>query len=232
MGRGSSKSGGGGGGLTPKTQVVTQDGTVLDLSDNPLVYGKADAAVTGALRNALEAQESKRLKMVTEYGLVVDANGDPIGSERHGGRSSVAIPTWTLNSDKAAAFTHNHPRGSGEAGQLGGTFSDADLDGFSREKVRTYRASAAEGTYSITKTASFNGRAFNTFQHGLQSQMEAAHNQRHSQLKADLRSGKINYKTYLQGHTNSFNKMLVDLHNGLLAGQSQYGYTYTLEART
>lgn len=231
MGRGSSKANGGGSGLMAVTTVTTQDGTVLDLSENPLVYGTNDAAVTGALRNAIEAQETKRLPMVTEYGLVLDGNGNPIGSERHGGKNSVRIPTWTLNSDQAAAFTHNHPRGKGEKGLLGGTFSDADLDGFSREKVKTYRASAAEGTYSITKTAGFNGRAFNSFQNNLNRQCEAQHNQRHSQLKKDLRSGKIDYNTYRQGHANSFNKMLVDLHNGLLAGQSQYGYTYTLEAR-
>ena len=41
--------------------------------------------------------------------------------------------------------------------------------------------------------------------------------------------GKITATEYNTRNKNAFNKMLIALHNDLLAGQSQYGYSYTLE---
>ncbi len=84
MGRGSSgaKGGSGSGGQQIVTQVVTQGGQTLDLSSMPLVYGDKDAAITGAVRSVLEAQEQKRSKAKIEYGIITDANGNIIGNEQ------------------------------------------------------------------------------------------------------------------------------------------------------
>ena len=92
MGRGRSKVGGGGGGGSKQVTTVTvQSGATVQL-DQPLVYGAKDPAVTGAVRTAIEAQETKRLTAKVEYAYVADQNGNQIGSERRGGAGSVSTP--------------------------------------------------------------------------------------------------------------------------------------------
>lgn len=229
MGRGSSKSTGGGG--KSVTSVTTQDGTVLNLSKTPLVYGSNDPYVTGAQRSGTEAQEQKRLTAKIEYGVMYDKNGNVVQQEFKGGKGSVGVPHTVINTP-GGVFTHNHPRGKGEEGQLGGTFSSADLRTFENNRFMTIRASAAEGTYSLSKTLNFNKQGFTNYVKSVQSQAKAKQKAANNQLGNDWGSGKINYKQYLQARTNVFNTFLIDVHNGLLAGQKQYGYSYTLEART
>ena len=221
----------GGGGLMTKTSVTTQDGTVLDLTGNPLTYGAPDATLTGVQRTMIEAQEKKRETAKIEYCASYDENGNIIGREYKGSKGSVRHPYYTIDNDKAT-FTHNHPRGTGQEGVLGGTFSEADIKNFANNKIRTYRASAAEGTYSISKTASFDRHNFKAYYRSVDRQATRTMDATVKSLKADFRAGKINARTCNQGIRDAFNKSLVDLHNGLLAGQKQYGYTYTLEART
>ena len=43
--------------------------------------------------------------------------------------------------------------------------------------------------------------------------------------------GKVSYSDYMKKANNNFNNYLVEVHNGMLAGQKQYGYNYTLEER-
>lgn len=230
MGRGRSKVGGGGGGGSKQVTTVTvQSGATVQL-DQPLVYGAKDPAVTGAVRTAIEAQETKRLTAKVEYAYVADQNGNQIGSERRGGAGSVSTPLWYFQQD--ATFTHNHPRNNtNEAGYLGGTFSNADLYSFSSTRIRTFRASAAEGTYSISKTSAFHARQFMRYANSLDKTATSNHKARVNKLAADVSSGKLTWSAYKQQTSNSFNSMLIELHNGLLAGQAQYGYTYTLEGR-
>lgn len=144
-----------------KNKVVVQSGDEISL-DSPLIYGQKDAAISGDVRTALEAQETKRLKAKTEYGLMFGKSGEPVMSEVHGGKGSVSIPHEAFLI-KDGIFTHNHPRGKGDEGVLGGTFSTADMKIFAETPTRTMRASAAEGTYSITKTLSFDKAGFNSY---------------------------------------------------------------------
>lgn len=228
-GRSGSSSLGAGGGV-PKTSVTTQDGTTLDLTDTPLIYGDKDPAVTGKMREALEAQEAKRLGAKIEYGLGIREDGTTIIKEFKGGKDSIrSIPALLFN--VAAAFTHNHPRGKGEDGQLGGTFSTGDLFTFAGNKVKTVRASAAEGTYSITKTNKFNSTSFRRFMTDNDNKAQSAHRERMGKLADKVRNGQIKYDDYIKQTTKSFNTMLIDIHNGLRSGQKEHGYTYTLEER-
>ena len=232
MGRGTSKAGGnkasGPNGLTAISSVTVQSGDTIQL-DSPLMYGSKDAAVTGRQRELLEEQEAKRLSAKIEYGQVV---GDDrlIGSEYRGGKDSVHVPFFLLNTENAA-FTHNHPRGKGEEGCLGGTFSEADLDVFANRNLKTFRASAAEGTYSITKTDNFKKSEFKAYKSQVSSKAIANKKKADSELADMVYKGKISYNEYLAGKTKNFNNLLVEVHNGLLAGQKQYGYNYTLEGR-
>lgn len=227
---GTGKSGLSGRSGTMATSVVVQSGDTVDLSEFPLIYGKSDSAISGALRLALEAQEEKRLKAKTEYAIVTDDNGNIIGKEMHGGKGSVRIPEWDLM--RSSVLTHNHPRGTGQEGELGGTFSPADLTTFSvRNNLKTIRASAAEGTYSITKDKNFDIKAFNGYVNSVNAKRAAALKTESKKIVNKVKNGTLEYNDYKKESTKLFNQYLVALHNDYIAGQKEYGYKYTLERR-
>ena len=228
MGRGSSKAGGAGGGKIVTT-AIAENGESIDLTNTPLQYGQNDAALTGKAREAVEAQEKKRLKAKIEYGAVYDAEGNIIGMERKGARGSVRVPMSDYM--KATTMTHNHPRGTNEP-VLGGTFSDQDLKVFAYyDNLKTMRASASEGTYSITKGANFNDKRFVSFVNNMASTRHKEYSATEKAKRKDYRAGKISYNEYVKGANDAFNSFVVNLHNDLLAGQKEYGYNYTLEQR-
>lgn len=224
MGRGSSKGGGAKGGGA--TIVNTDDGTI-DLTGTPLVYGDDDAAVSGNARANIEAWEAKRVKNKVEYNYSVDQNGDQIDQEVKGGKTSVRVPVSHLQ--EGAIHTHIHPRE--DAGTLGGTFSDGDLRNFANYGVKTYRAKAKEGAYSITKAEGFNRDGFKSFVTDLFARENASRQSNFERIRQKVRNGDYNsdYKQYVKDITQNFNGFLVSVHNGLISGQKQYGYTYTLE---
>jgi len=131
-----------------------------------------------------------------------------------------------------ATLTHNHPRGKGEEGQLGGTFSAQDMRTFSNNRMSTMRASAAEGTYSITKTAGFDRSGFSSYISSIHKKNDSIMQSAHKQLTNDIVSGKVTgYREAKKRSDAIFNAFLINLHNDMIAGQKQYGYTYTLERR-
>lgn len=234
MAKGKSKAGGsagtGAGGATGAivmNQVADIDGSMIDLSNSPLTYGDDDSALTGNARKNIKAFEDKRYKNKVEYAYFVMADGTQVGVEYRGGSGSVRTPVW-VNKKADGAMSHNHPR---EKGIIGGTFSYADLKNFCAYNRTTTRATAKEGTYSISKGNNFNGdglkKAFKAFdkQNSINCQRAMG------RIRRDLQSGKIGYNTYKRLQAQNANKMLVKLHDFLLANQSQYGYTYTLERR-
>ena len=230
MGKGSSGAGNRSGGGKGKavTSITTQGGVTLDLSSTPLIYGDRDASVSDAQRARLEAQEAKHLKSKIEYGYMVGPDGKPYGAEIRGGSGSVRTPfDWWTHAD--AVFTHNHPRGKGEENMLGGTFSEADAKSWALKRIRTIRASAAEGTYSMSKEKNFDALGFTEYYARIQSAARA------KELAAKRALGsyttKMSWPEFKRAQDNCFNVFLVECHNGLLAGQKQYGYTYTLEGR-
>ena len=226
MAKGSRPSSGGGGGRFSVTTVMTDSGEEIDLQGVPLVYGEKDSAITPAQRQALEKQETKRLKAKVEYSAIYDQDGNIIGQETKGGRGSVRTPLRYFQED--ATLTHNHPR---EAGVLGGTFSDADVNTLVSTKISTIRASAKEGTYSMTKGSNFDGAGLKAYLRSETSKNEASYSSRNKTLRERVRSGSISYDDYYKSAKDSFNQFLIAEHNSLLAGQKQFGYTYTLEGR-
>lgn len=230
MGRGSSGSkGGSGGGGKTIVQVIAPDGTVIDISDMPLVSDGEDMAVSGELRKVLEEQEAKHFKAHTEYCLLTDAEGKPIVGELHGGKTSVKLPGDAV--DEAAVLTHNHPRSATkEAGIIGGTFSDADLMTFSHaNNMDTIRASAMEGTYSMTKKAGFDGHKFRGYVRSINKARTAELKSAQKKLEHDYVYGNMKMAEFTGKAKANFNQFLVNLHNDLRAGQAQYNYSYTLE---
>ena len=226
MGRGSSGIGSGGDGFERRGAVgVADNNGRIDLSDSPLRYGKDDSLLDGSRRVAVEKFENRYAKAKIENGATFDADGN-ITEQRRGGKGSVKTSVAALS--QADTFSHNHPR---EEGVLGGTFSDADLSNFTRFNVKTYRATAKEGTYSISKGKNFDAAGFRRYFNSEFAKVNSSSSTILRNLNKQVRSNSISYDNYLKAFHKESNKMLVGMHNVLIAGQKQFGYTYTLERR-
>lgn len=197
----------------------------IDLSNNPLVYGGDDPGVSGSARAAVVAWENKRVANKLEYNISVDQDGNPLHKEVRGGKGSVRVPVIGLS--EGAIHTHIHPRD--DEGLLGGTFSDADLRNFANHGVATYRARAKEGAYSISKTENFNKNGFNSYVQQINNKHRAELNTNLQNVAKRYSDKSYTYDQYSKAYNDAFNSFLVNVHNDLLAGQKQYGYSYTLE---
>lgn len=225
MGRGSSGIGSG----STVTSVMSQGGKKINLFSTPLVYG-LDKNITQAQRKTLEAQEKKRETAVIEHALLVGQDGSVAGAEVSGGSGSCNIPgNWSWK--QGAILTHNHPRGAGEDWLIGGTFSTTDLRLFASGKYGAMRASAAEGTYSISKDKGFDANGFASYVRKIASTATRKRNKAVKIAQQDCVNKKITYTDYAKASNKTFNEMLVEVHNGLIAGQQKYGYSYALERR-
>lgn len=220
---GKGATGGGRGGVSAKGELILPSGSKIEF-EGELKFGGKDTTLTKETRKAIEAWEEKRVKNKVEYAYAVKEDGTPIGPEVRGTKGSVSSPP-SYKQD-GATFTHIHPR---EDGLLGGTFSGADLRNFANNPVKTCRAKAKEGAYSISKTDGFDAKGFKGFVDGANRQFESSYKAKVRSLSADYRSGKIGYNEYAKANAKAFNSALVELHNIYSSGQKQYGYKYTLE---
>lgn len=225
MGRGSSGASAGG---TSVKSVRGQNGETIDLSGFPLKYGGLDKTMSPSVREKVEEFEKKRLKSKIEFGTLVDENGNSL-IEKRGGSGSVRLPTYLYN--QANTMSHNHPRGKGEEGLLGGTFSTADIDAFAGTNVSTLRASAFEGAYSISKGKNFDGLGLLNYSKKTEKDLRSVYREKNQKERIDFNAGKTSYNEYRKNATKNFNEYLVNRHNAFLEGQKKYGYTYTLEKR-
>lgn len=220
---------GGGGGLVEAKSVEVQGGEIIDLSETPLKYGQKDSNVPDAVRAVVEAQEKKRLSAKVEYGMVFDEDGNPKGPERRGGKGGVSTPiSWET---PGSTFTHNHPRSGDQSGMLGGSFSDADIRSFNIGNARTYRASAGEGTYSISKKPGYNGDGLLSHIRSEDKRLREEYSRTVRDAAKKARAGEMSYKDAQAAQKKAFNKYMVQYHNVFLEGQQRFGYSYTLERR-
>lgn len=224
MGRGSS-------GMRGAPRVVLKSGSELPGTgvvefDGELAYGAKDPSLSEASRKQIESWENKRRKAKVEYAYSVDENGNEIYHEVKGGKTSVTTPS--VMAKEGATFTHIHPRKDG-SGYLGGTFSTDDIGTFTRRPVKTMRAAAKEGTYSISKGDGFDSAGFTAYARQADANFRARRNADISALSKQIKAGKITWDEYAAQNTKGFNSALVALHNEYIAGQKKYGYTYTLE---
>ena len=209
-----------------KGELTLPDGSKIEF-DGDLVFGGLDKAVPDAVRKNLDAWETKRSKAKIEYAMSYYPDGTPIGKEVRGGKGSVRSPL-SYHATDGATFTHNHPRGDG---LLGGTFSGADLRNFANGGNTTTRATAKEGTYSISKTKNFDSKGFNSYVAKVEADATKAYKSEHKKISDAYKNNKISYEEATLKQGKAFNTFLVNLHNTYREGQKQYGYTYTLEKR-
>ena len=228
-----SKGGRGGRGTstyTLATQAQTTTGGTITLPI-PLKYGEKDPYLGTTLRQNIDAWETKREKSKIEFGMLYKADGQTVGPERRGGANGVTFNTLLYR--QSDAWTHIHPRGKGEEGLLGGTFSEEDLSDFGKQSPPTARAAAAEGTYSITRQWNFDQNGFQSWWSKDAQQPITDHRTRMRQLAKDVKAGNrtITRDEYYRIRNESFNRALIECHDLLLANQKRFGYFYTLEKR-
>lgn len=217
--RGGRRGAGAGGGIT------LAGGEKIEY-DGELKYGKQDANMSATQRTLITSWENKRVKNKVEYAYALDEKGNVLG-EAKGSKKQVRTPARfhdTVNS----VFSHVHPR---QDGILGGTFSNQDMYNFVKGNNKTFRATAKEGTYSISKGKNFDGQGFNVFMNRIDRELRAKHKVTFYNLAKDYYAKKITYEGYSKGYAKTFNSYLVERHNEILKAQKQYGYSYTLERR-
>ena len=224
MAKGSRGGQRGTGGGVAKGELQLPDGSKIEF-DGELHFDGDDKTLKGQARKSIESWEAKRRNAKIEYAYSVDGDGNQIDNERRGGKGSVRS-SRAMHDTENATFTHNHPRGDG---MLGGTFSDADLKNFANFKNKTCRATAKEGTYSISKGANFDQKGFLSMVRESNSKFDTTVNKISREYGNKYRNNEINYNQYLLGVGKAFNTALVQLHNDYRNGQKKYGYTYTLE---
>ena len=218
-------SGGRRGGVA-KGELTLPDGTKIEF-DGELRYGGKDAAVPDAVREKLDAWETNRYKNKIEYAMAWNEDGEELGKESRGGNGSVKSP-YSYHSTPNSIFSHNHPRGEG---MLGGTFSDDDLRNFANGNNKTMRATAKEGTYSISRGKNFDADGFKQHVSKSHNDFVKAGRTSKDKIQSDYNDGKITYEQATLKLAKDFNSRLVSLHQSYLDGQKKYGYKYTLEKR-
>ena len=225
--RGGTNNSGGGITRTASGQLDFPDGTKVEF-DGDLNYGKKDSTLSPAVRKEIETWENKRRKNKVEYAYSVNPDGTPIGPEIKGGRGSVRTP-YAYHNTPDATFTHIHPRGRGQEGYLGGTFSLADLRNWASKANKTGRAAAKEGTYSISKTKKFDAKGFMAMAKKADADFDSSYNSAVKALNAKYHNRTISAAEWVQGSAKAFNTALIKLHETYRQNQNKYGYEYTLE---
>lgn len=226
MSKGASKLGG----TYSTTSVTVQNGRTLTLS-SPLIYDKNDKAISKSGRQALTAFEQANAQAAVENVLFTKADGTQVYTNK-GGKNSVAHPMYVES--QATLMTHNHPRAGKYENVMGGTFSPADIGTLSRpgSTVTTIRASAAEGTYTMSIPATADRLQIWRMKRDYGkyiAQQTKKYNAIDTAKYNDYQAGKCTYGQYKSQCNYSMNDMLLDLHNWLRANKAKYGYTYTLE---
>ena len=214
------------GGGVAKGELTLLDGSKIEF-DGELIFGGDDKAIPQAVRKNLDDWENKRYKAKIEYAMSYYPDGTPIGAEMRGGKGSVRTP-YSYHATDGATFTHNHPRGDG---MLGGTFSNADLRNFTIGGNVTGRATAKEGTYSISKGKNFDSKGFNSYVAKVEVDVRKTYKSEYKKISDAYNNNEISYNQARLMQGKAFNTFLVNLHNAYLEGQKKYGYTYTLEKR-
>lgn len=183
--------------------VKGSDGNDIDLSGSPLRYGANDANLDGKARQTIEAFEDKRYKNKIEFSELIDANGNII-EDNKGGKGSVRASIYAYN--RAFALSHNHPRSGIDAGVLGGTFSEADINVFTKYAQSVFRATAAEGTYSISRNKGFDSAGLRRYYSTEHANNRKAYEKTINTLNANYKTGVFKtYSEYRAATNKAFN---------------------------
>ena len=205
------------------TTVMDQRGGSIELPE-PLVFSNVDHGLTQTEEDMLGAFRDRVVKRKTEYATLLTDDGYYATKDIRGSRGQVSVPAALYRNAKI--FTHTHPQQN--EGDIGGTFSDADLDAFVKQRIRVAVAEAGEGRYMISKGKKFDGAGLLSYYRTQHASAWREYNAKTDDLAAMYEAGQMGYSDYLKAHTSETNRYLMRSHNALLAGQKKYGYKYSL----
>ena len=218
--------GGRSGGSGFSTGTLSTEFGDVDLTNIRLKYGKDDSKVDKVIRDKLEIFEDGYINDKKEFSVTYREDGSQVGKIVTGTEHNV---TPIINNDRNLTISHIHPR-SGVPNELGGTFSVADIGVYADySNIKTMRAAAKEGIYSITKGAHFDKQGFVDYFKKEQDKNRLQYRKEIAKIRMQVGSGNISAVEALRLNSRAFNKYLVANHESLLRGRNKYGYDYTLE---
>lgn len=221
--------------------VKTRGGVDLDLTDSPLEVSTTQF-LPESLKYVKQGFETRHKGDRTESAKLVAKDGSSLG-EFKGSESRTRIPAQIFA--QADVLTHIHPRGSGEH-LIGGTFSEADFEGFCHpvSHIQIMRAAAQEGIYTMkVDDKTFDRKAFLAEWKKREKGIKATHQDvydswesKKQEYDTKFTSGEIDYPEYSRLYDEAtlaeeleFNKEEVERHNALLDMQKDFGFEYGLE---
>ena len=172
-------------------------------------YEQLDVSVLKGFPVADKAEFEKFMDMKAhevEYGYMVDENGKVVAGAK-GTKHSVAIAYD--GSEKGFTVTHNHPSG------YGGTFSGADISHLTVAELKSIRAVAREGTYSITAKKNANYMGLNRALAKDINKINVRGATKYMKAKATGKSNNVARKAYVD-----------EMHKWYQKNASKYGFTY------
>ena len=187
------------------------------LFDGELKYGPDDQNITPIARAKLDEFAVKRRDAKLEFLTAVDENGEFMGPEIKGQKDKVKHPRSYMG--EGVTSIHNHPVSDG----LSGTFSYGDMKTFTDYSDTSARVVGREGTYSITKSKSFDSKGFMDYIYDGFAKIEQAQNAKRIAMRS---KSKDEFVDYIK---KAANNERIAVHNMYLEGQKRFGYTYTLE---
>ena len=205
------------------TSFTVRNGTVIDLTKSPLKYGGAPG-INKEVKDSVRSFENRRAQEKIEYGTSIDKYGNVL-EEVSGDEGSVGSDAYLFK--RTEVFSHVHPR----EGNLGGTFSPADIHNFSAKSIfsgSTYRAVAPEGVYVIQKESNFNYKMRNAYKK-FSERLDANFAPTLNKIQGWYDSRQISKADADELFRRADTMRFVALHNWLLSNQKNYGYKYGLE---
>lgn len=131
--------------------------------------------------------EAKTVNRKTEKMTVIDDDGN-ITFQKSGSSGRVSFNPVEGFKMNGKTITHNHP------GEFGGTFSGADVAVFTKFGLKSIRAVAKEGTYSLERTSKATPKSANEFSRAYQkhnAQQESGMKTLKNALVAKFKKGEI-----------------------------------------
>lgn len=172
-----------------------------------------------------KAVEAKTVKRKTEKMTVIDDDGNVV-FEKSGGKGSVSFSRGQAMAMEGKTITHNHP------GEFGGTFSHADVNVFTKYGLKSIRAVAKEGTYSIEKTQKAtpqSGKKFRDEYREIERKGTSALNSLYKKIKSKFMRGEISADSANEQLGDKRTQICNEHHEYIKRVAESYGYRYYYE---
>lgn len=208
-----------------ETKKPTENKPKSDSNNPSKTENNGKSILTQNALDKCKAVEAKTVNRKTEKMTVIDDDGN-VTFEKSGGRGSVRFTTEQAMAMSGKTITHNHP------GEFGGTFSSADVSVFTEYGLKSIRAVAKEGTYSLEKTENAtlkSGREFRSEYQRIESRSTREIKSTYRDLKNQVMSGKMSADAANKQLNDKRTQVCNEHHEYIKRVAESYGYRYYYE---